>query len=86
MSEIKDDCTHIITSSHIDSELKYDRIYILNILPPRQKFALQKTMEGYSQKEIAKTMATSVGAVKNLVMRGRAKIKQFMESEVNSIA
>ncbi len=60
-------------------EAKIDIYTSLECLTQRQLFAIQKQMEGYKIKEISSMLNSPEGAVKNLIFRGKKKIKNHFD-------
>ncbi len=76
---MSDDIPEFVYDNQKSIEAKIDLDASLACLTKRQLFAIKKQMEGYKIEEIASMLGSNEGAVKNLICRGKKKIKKYFD-------
>ena len=76
-----DEARTLISGSEADASFEHQDLYLaLRTLPPKERSSITLYyLNGYSIKEIAAITATSEGAVKQQLSRGRDKLKTRLQ-------
>lgn len=66
-------------------ELALDLEKMIALLPQQQEMAIRYWSEGYSYKEIAELMDTTVASIRNIIWRAKARLLTILQSEDKQI-